>query len=97
LSFCSGHDFTSFAANRQLRWAVIKLIQNVGEASTKISDATRAVLPTLPWQQLRAMRNVLVHQYHDIDDAIVWKTIVEDLPGLLTMLQSAIRTPAESI
>ena len=61
LSFCRGLDMASFTANRQVRWAVVKLIQVVGEASVQASDAARMAHPTIPWKLLRAMLSECSH------------------------------------
>ena len=90
MNFCAGLDAASFAQNRQVRWAVIKLIQIVGEASIRVGAVARAAHTSISWKELRAMRNILVHEYHGIDDAIVWKTATEDLPGLVDGLRSAL-------
>ena len=71
IKLCSGHTIETFSANAILRWAVIKLVEIVGEASIKSSDATRAQYPQIPWKELRGMRNILVHVYEGIEDVVV--------------------------
>lgn len=87
VDFCQGQTLATFTSDRMRQLAVLRLIQLVGEASIRLSDATRQKFPSVPWHQLRAMRNILVHQYEGIDDAIVWKTAVERLPELILNLQ----------
>lgn len=87
IDFCHGQTLATFASDRMRHLAVVRLIQLLGEASIRLSDETRQKYPAVPWHQLRAMRNILVHQYEGIDDAIVWKTAVERLPELISSLQ----------
>lgn len=35
-----------------------------------------------PWKEITGMRNFLVHDYHHVEEYIVWKAIKEDLPPL---------------
>ena len=56
VKLCSGHTIETFSADTVLRWAVIKLVEIVGEASIKTSEATRAQYAQIPWKELRGMR-----------------------------------------
>lgn len=88
VGFCKGQTLSSFAADRMRHLAVVRLIQLIGEASVRLSDATRQTYPAVPWRELRAMRNILVHQYDGIDDEIVWKTATERLPELVAAFKN---------
>lgn len=61
----------------------------IGEATTAISDTTRAEFPTLPWRQMIGMRNRVVHAYWSVDRENVWGTVETDLPTLIAALRSA--------
>ncbi|HEY3827284.1 MAG TPA: HepT-like ribonuclease domain-containing protein [Bryobacteraceae bacterium] len=60
--------------------AVIRNLQVLAESASRISAEHQALEPDVPWQQVRAFRNVLVHQYLGIDLEFVWSIVVEDLP-----------------
>jgi len=90
VGFCQGQTLATFSIDRMRYLAVVRLIQLIGEASIRLSDKTRLRYPSVQWHQLRAMRNILVHQYEGIDDAIVWKTVVERLPELISFLENPI-------
>ena len=64
----------------------------VGEAANRVSNETRAELP-LPWKDMVGMRNLLIHDYDDvdIDMTVVWKTVTGDLPQLIGSLEDAIK------
>ena len=65
---------------------IIHHVQIIGEAAAQISNESREALPQIPWSDIIAMRNRLIHAYFDINLDILWKTIVEDLPPLISEL-----------
>lgn len=71
--------------------AVIRHLEIVGEAASRISEATQQRHDDVPWRDITGMRNKLIHGYFGVDVDVVWETIVEDLPPLKRQLES-IRT-----
>lgn len=67
--------------------AVMKAIEIVGEAASRMSPEGRADLPQIPWTDIVGMRNRLIHAYFDVDPAIVWRTVDSALPGLIRDLR----------
>ncbi|KAA0251930.1 DUF86 domain-containing protein [Acidobacteria bacterium ACD] len=67
-----------------------RFIEVVGEAATKVSAATRAALPAVPWREIVGMRNRPVHGYASVDHDIVWTVVREDLPALVRELERAL-------
>lgn len=63
------------------------MLEIIGEAAAKISNESREELPQIPWLNIIGMRNRLIHAYFDINLDILWKTIKEDLPPLISELQ----------
>ena len=72
----------AFVHDELLQTWVVHHIQIIGEAARKLSDELRARDQDIPWPEIIAMRNVLVHDYFGIDVDEVWSTVEEDLPGL---------------
>jgi uncharacterized protein with HEPN domain len=72
-----------------LVWALglVKCIEIIGEAAARIEAETKERNPQIPWAQIVAMRNRLVHLYFDIDLDQVWSAVTEDLPPLVSELQ----------
>jgi uncharacterized protein with HEPN domain len=68
--------------DRQLVWALIKAIEIIGEAASKVSQESQDLLTNIPWRNIVGMRNRLVHAYFDINLDILWKTVVEGLPPI---------------
>ncbi len=91
VSFARGRTRDDLDGDRQLVLALIKDMEIVGEAATHVSEPQRRRLPELPWERIVGMRNRLVHAYFDINLDIVWKTVTEDLPELISLLESAVR------
>ena len=69
--------------------ALMKSVENIGEAASKLSAAFRVAHPGIPWERIVGMRNRLIHAYYDINREILWQTVVEDLPPLIRQLGDA--------
>lgn len=85
--FCEGRKEADFANDEMLLLAVLKAIETIGEASTKVSESTRARLPGIDWWAVRRMRNRTIHGYDTIDKSIVWQTVMVAVPGLIVELE----------
>lgn len=78
-------DVEAFQGNPQVQDAVVRNIEIIGEAVSRINATAPDFLkqhPELPWAQMRGMRNVAIHQYFFVDLAIVRTTVKDDLPKL---------------
>lgn len=62
--------------------AVMHQNEIIGEASNRISDTFREKNPELPWMQMRAIRNKIVHDYRGVELEIIWDTVQNDRPAL---------------
>lgn len=65
----------------------LRNLEILGEAASRISQELRETHPEIPWRDMIDMRNRLIHAYFDIDMNIVWKTIQDALPEILTRLR----------
>lgn len=90
VEFARGRARDDFAADRMLLFAVVRALEIVGEAAGKVSEATRVVFPQIPWRAVVGMRNHLIHGYFDIDTEVVWRTVSDELPGLIVRLQEGL-------
>ena len=86
-SFIEGKTRESLSADFQLALALQKAIEIIGEAATQTSNDCRNKIPRIPWLDIIAMRNRLIHGYADINLDILWKTVIDDLPPLVSELQ----------
>ena len=62
--------------------AVIRNLEVIGEAAANIPEEIQKQHPDIPWQQMKGMRNVLIHEYFGVDKDVLWQTVQEDLPPL---------------
>ena len=88
LEFSDGLTAESFAGDRLVGYAVVRAIQLLGQAARGVSGELQAAHPEIPWREMIGLRNVVVHDYADVDLALVWKTVREDLPGLVERLNA---------
>ena len=90
VGFVEGLAYEAFALDRRTQLSVVKSIEIIGEAASRIDSEIRQLHPEMPWQDIVAMRNRLVHGYFDIDLRLVWDTVHNDLPGLIARLESLV-------
>lgn len=76
--------------NRMLTLAIIKELEIIGEAASKISPEFKATQSHIPWLDIVGMRNRLTHGYFDVDLDLVWITVQEDLPLLQEQLEKMV-------
>lgn len=70
--------------------AILYQITIIGEATKRLSKDFRQQHPEIPWRNLAGMRDVLVHEYDQIDLDIVWNVTHHEIPTLLEQLQSLV-------
>ena len=78
-------DLEAFQKNSQVQDAVVRNIEIMGEAVSKIQKTAPDFIKQhseLPWAQMRGMRNIAIHEYFFVDLEIVWTTVKNDLPKL---------------
>jgi uncharacterized protein with HEPN domain len=83
----AGVSQEQFEANLEKQDAVIRRYAIMGEAARRLSPAALKTLADLPWKQIRGMRNVLIHDYDEVDEATLWHTAQNDLPALIVRLE----------
>ena len=88
--FVAGIDYDSFAKSRRDVYAVTRAIEIVSEASKRLTDDVRARHPHLPWRDIRDAGNFYRHQYDNVAEAYVWRTVRDFLPPLLAAVESEI-------
>lgn len=90
LEMAAGRTRAELDGNVMLSMALTRCLEIVGEAAAKVTSATRAQLPSIPFGQIVSMRNRLIHAYFDVDLDIVWTTVSEDLPAVIPALDAAL-------
>ena len=89
--FIKGRARESLDTNRMLALSLVKEIEIIGEAANQVSETTRPQTSAIPWEDIIAMRNRLVHAYFDINLEILWRTVQEDLPPLISAIEDVLK------
>jgi uncharacterized protein with HEPN domain len=77
----------SFLADMEKQDAVLRRFEIIGEAASRLSPETQSLFTNLPFRSMRGMRNIIAHDYGDVDIDQVWKTATTDLDELIATLE----------
>ncbi len=83
----AGMSLEDFLSSELVQDAVIRNVAIIGEAASRLSDATTEAHPEIPWRNIAGMRNRLVHDYNGVNLKLVWNTIQNVMPGFLAAVQ----------
>ena len=105
LSYCEQIDETMdrfgrsqdiFMSDKIYRNAVALCILQIGELAGKLSDDFRHEHNKIPWQQIKATRNIVAHSYGSVDPVVTWEIITDDIPALKDYCQAIVNTEQQS-
>ncbi len=85
--YVTGITYEDFVADRKTVDAVVRNLIIIGEASVHIPGEICTANAEIPWQDMSAMRNFVVHEYFGVSDRILWDTVQIDLPPLVSLLK----------
>ena len=85
-SYAAGHVRADLDREPLLRDGLIRQIEIIGEAARRLSDDFRSRYPGVPWRDIIAMRNRLIHAYAGVNLDLVWETVQQDIPELVATL-----------
>jgi uncharacterized protein with HEPN domain len=88
LQFVENRQREDLDKNEMLALSLVHLLEIIGEAANLISDDYRNKYPHIPWRKMIGLRNRLIHGYFDINLDIVWGTVRNDLPPLISDLEN---------
>lgn len=95
-TFTQNFDQAGFVASDLHYDATLRNLELIGEAATHVPISVRDAHPYIPWRQIIATRNRLIHAYLGIDNDILWSIVQHDIPQLLPQLY-ALKTSADTI
>jgi uncharacterized protein with HEPN domain len=81
----------AFFNSELIQAAVIRHLQTLGESIKRLSVAIRARYPDLAWRGIVTLRNVLVHDYLEVDLEMIWAIVAMDLPVLKNQLRTMLQ------
>ena len=84
----NGLDFAAYGKRRTTRRTVERCIEIISEASRHIPTEIQLRHPTIPWQNIRGVGNVLRHDYQHVADPIMWQTATVSVPELKTEMET---------
>ena len=87
VEFASPITYAEFQRSRLHQNAILKSVEIVGEAASRVSVGTRETYNDIPWGEIVGIRNRIVHAYFAIDIELVWRVVKDDLPILMTQLE----------
>jgi uncharacterized protein with HEPN domain len=73
--------------DRLLSLSLVRLLEIIGEAAKGISPSLRTDHSEIAWDKMAGMRDRLIHGYFDVNLDVVWRTVTEDLPPLISQLE----------
>jgi uncharacterized protein with HEPN domain len=78
--------FGDFLNNDMMIDAVVRELEIIGEAARNLSDTFQDKHSEIPWYKIKAMRNVLIHEYFGVNLKVVWDTCKNDMPALKSFI-----------
>ena len=87
VALLQGKTRADVKSTRLLELGLVRLVEIIGEAASRVSKEERARYPGIPWDDVVGMRNKLIHGYDRVDLDILWDTVAEDLPQLIGELE----------
>lgn len=82
----------AFEQNELIQTWFTQNLQVIGEASRSLSSAIKNQYPAIPWTNMIGMRNILTHNYFEIDLDIVWAVAEQELPSLKQSIKAILRS-----
>jgi uncharacterized protein with HEPN domain len=88
--FAAGLSLDVFKADRRTFYAVTRCLEIVSEAARRLPSSVRDRHPELPWRAIMAAGNVYRHDYDNVAEELVWRTVQNSLGPLLAFVESEI-------
>ena len=87
-TYVAGRSLATVRSDQPLKHLIIRNLEIMGEAASRVSAEFREEYPDVPWRDMVDLRNRLIHVYFDLDVEIIWATAREDIPVLLPQLEA---------
>ena len=81
------NDLSAFLSSTILLRATERSVEIIGEAARRVSVVYRGMHPEIPWRMIIGQRNILAHEYGQIDHELLYKTAADDIPALIIQLK----------
>lgn len=87
VGYLKDYSLEQFEKDIRTQDAVIRRIEIIGEASSKVSEDTQNKYINIPWKNMKGMRNLLIHEYNYLDLEIIYETVLNNIPPLIKELE----------
>ena len=91
VGYARGRTRQDLETDRPLTHSLVRCMEIIGEAASKISPEFRNAHPEIEWADMIGMRNRLIHAYFNINLNIVWRTVNEELPRLIAEIEPILK------
>jgi uncharacterized protein with HEPN domain len=92
LDYAQGRDLAGAEADRPFQRLLVWNIMILGEAAARVSTTLREAHPEIPWRTIIDTRNRLIHAYFEVNLAVIWSTVNDDLPNLVPQLEAILES-----
>lgn len=89
-SMLKHHDLVAFLEDLVLLRAIERTVEIIGEAARRVSVIYQNAHPEIPWRGIIGQRNILAHEYGQIDHELLYKTVTDDIPELIVLLENVL-------
>jgi len=93
IALAAGRTRQDLDTDRKLNLALVRLLEIVGEAASRVPEDARLRHARIPWREIVALRNRLIHGYDSVDFDVMWQIISHDLPPLVATLEKIVSSP----
>jgi uncharacterized protein with HEPN domain len=90
-----GKSLQEVQQNETLTKAILYDFMVIGEAARNVPAEIQSRYPTIPWRVMGDLRNIVTHEYFQIDIETIWETIQQDLPLLMPQLQALLNAETQ--
>jgi uncharacterized protein with HEPN domain len=87
LSFIHGFSEAEFLNDERTQYAVVRCLEIIGEAASRVSATERVKLASVPWQEIIRQRHIAIHHYGKLQMPRIWETVREHVPALVSALE----------
>ncbi|MEL6938688.1 MAG: HepT-like ribonuclease domain-containing protein [Cyanobacteria bacterium J06598_1] len=85
--FTQAQTLEAYMANRMLRSAVERQLEILGEAANRLTASFQSQHSTVDWRGIVSLRNVIIHQYDELDYENIWQIVTEHVPTLKKQIE----------
>ena len=93
--YVEGMSLEEFLTDSKSSDAVLRNLEVIGEAAHLVPEEVTARYTNVPWADMRAIRNIVAHEYDRVNLPTIWETIQNDLPPLVPLLQQVLEQEGE--